>query len=108
MPDGTTRQIPIWQVFPMITEAVDNRPMGEATRAVIDSVSDNGVDVGMGHLCQVVRIIHGAKISTDAVINRKRQSNGIYAQGFFGAEVEPWWHREGSNAGTEAGRRRIS
>ena len=38
MPDGTTRQIPIWQVFPMITEAVDNRPMGEATRAVIDSV----------------------------------------------------------------------
>ena len=48
----------------MITEAVDNRPMGEATRAVIDSVSDNG----MGHLCQVVRIIYGAKISTDAVI----------------------------------------
>jgi hypothetical protein len=41
-------------------------------------------------------------------IERKRQSNGIYAQGFFGAEVESWWYREGSNAGTEAGRRRIS
>jgi hypothetical protein len=68
MPDGTTRQIPFWRVFPMITEVVGNRPMGDATRAVIDSVSDNGVDVGMGHLCQVVRIIHGAKISTDAVI----------------------------------------
>ena len=68
MPDGTTRQIPIWRVFPMITEVVGNRPMGDAMRAVIDSVSDNGVDVGMGHLCQVVRIIHGAKISTDAVI----------------------------------------
>jgi 2,4-dienoyl-CoA reductase-like NADH-dependent reductase (Old Yellow Enzyme family) len=41
-------------------------------------------------------------------LQRKRQSNGIYAQGSFRAEVESWWHREGSNAGTEAGRRRIS
>jgi hypothetical protein len=37
----------------------------------------------------------------------KRQSNGIYAQAFFGAEVEAWWHREGSIAGTGAGRKRI-
>ena len=39
---------------------------------------------------------------------RKRQSNGIYAQASFGAEVESWWHREGSIAGTGAGRKRIS
>jgi hypothetical protein len=68
MPNGPMRQIPIWRVFPMIDGAMGNRPVGDAMRAVIDSVSDNGVDVGMGHFCQVVRIIHGAKISTDAVI----------------------------------------
>jgi hypothetical protein len=39
---------------------------------------------------------------------RKRQSNGIYAQASFGAEVESWWHREGSIASTGAERKRIS
>jgi hypothetical protein len=38
----------------------------------------------------------------------KRQSNGIYAQASFGAEVESWWHREGSIAGIGAGWKRIS
>jgi hypothetical protein len=38
---------------------------------------------------------------------RKRQSKGIYTQASFGAEVESWWHREDSIAGTGAGRKRI-
>jgi hypothetical protein len=38
---------------------------------------------------------------------RKRQSISIYARASFGAEVESWWHREGSIAGTGAGRKRI-
>src|SRR5580700_5464150 len=42
-------------------------------------------------------------LAQDVADGRKRQSNSIYAQGSFGAEVESWWHREGSNAGTEAG-----
>ena len=46
--------------------------------------------------------------STNSRLQRKRQSNGIYAQASFGAEVESWWYREGSIAGTGAGRRRIS
>jgi predicted nucleic acid-binding protein len=41
-------------------------------------------------------------------LRRKRQSNGIYAQASFGAEVESWWHREGSIASTGAERKRIS
>jgi hypothetical protein len=43
-----------------------------------------------------------------ADIERKRQSNGIYAQASFGAEVEAWWHREGSIASIEVERKRIS
>jgi hypothetical protein len=41
-------------------------------------------------------------------IDRKRQSNAIYAQASFGAEVESWWHREGSIASTGAERKRIN
>jgi hypothetical protein len=41
-------------------------------------------------------------------VQGKRQSNGIYAQASFGAEVEAWWHREGSIADIGAGRKRIS
>jgi len=40
-------------------------------------------------------------------VNRKSQSNRIYAGEVSGAEVESWWHQE-SIAGTETGRRRIS
>jgi hypothetical protein len=42
------------------------------------------------------------------ILDRKRQSNDIYAQAFFGAEVESWWHREGSIASTGVERKRIS
>jgi len=41
-------------------------------------------------------------------VDRKRQSNGIYTQASFGAEVESWWHREGSIASTGAEGKRIS
>jgi hypothetical protein len=34
----------------------------------------------------------GHRAATDR-IERKRQSNGIYAQASFGAEVEAWWHK---------------
>ena len=48
------------------------------------------------------------RLPANGAIERKRQSNGIYAQASFGAEVKSWWHREGSIASTEAGRKRIS
>jgi hypothetical protein len=69
--------------------------------------------------CRMRRVAHdsifgwrGASPSGHALLasctTSKRQSNGIYAQASFGAEVESWWHREGSSTSTGAERKRIS
>jgi hypothetical protein len=50
----------------------------------------------------------GISTMVAAPVKCKRQSNGIYAQASVGAEVESWWHREGSIASTGAERKRIS
>lgn len=65
MSDGRTRQVQQRRIFPMIC---GRHPMDDDFRAVIDSVSDDGLKVGMGHLCELVRVMHVAGISADAAI----------------------------------------
>jgi hypothetical protein len=68
MSDGTTRKVEHRRILPMLGEALGEFPMGADTRSVIDSMSDNGVAVGAGHMCQVIRVMAAAGISADEVI----------------------------------------
>jgi hypothetical protein len=47
------------KLLPMICQ---DGPIDDLTKAFIDSVDDNGVEVAAGHLCQVVRIKYAAKV----------------------------------------------
>jgi hypothetical protein len=65
MSDGSTRMVSSRRLLDMVGET-DAGVMRDDTRAVLDSVSDNCLERGHGHMIEVIKVLAGGAAELDS------------------------------------------